>query len=186
MKKLIRLLIFMVISLIGTVIALKTTVAGVLVLQYAAQADNPTLAGGLITLGADVNGRTDEGLSALHAAAFLGSSSAAERFLDKGAKVDMIDLDGRTPLHLAAYAGHGETVSLLIDQGADPNARESAGGMTPLHLAAVGGHVEAARALLAKGAKVNAREKNQVTPLFIAYQENKTEVAKLLKKHGGR
>lgn len=32
MKKLIRLLIFMVISLIGTVIALKTTVAGVLVL----------------------------------------------------------------------------------------------------------------------------------------------------------
>ncbi len=140
----------------------------------------------MITLGADVNGRTDEGLTALHVAAFLGSPAAAERFLDKGAEVDMIDLDGRTPLHLAAYAGHGEAVRLLIDKGANPNAKEGTGGMTPLHLAVAQGHLEATRALLEKGAKVNAKDKNKITPLFIASQENKNKVAKLLRKHGGR
>ena len=52
-------------------------------------------------------------------------------------------------------------------------------------MAAVQGHVKAARVLIEKGAKVNATDKNNITPLFMASQENKKEVARLLRKHGG-
>ena len=66
------------------------------------------------------------------------------------------DDDGSTPLHVAAYNGHKEIVVLLIDAGADVNAQDVLGSN--------------------KGK----------TPLNAANEENHTELADLLRKHGGK
>ena len=97
--------------------------------------------------------------------------------------MDARDNDGNTPLHGAAREGQAETVALLLDRGADVNARDKDGG-TPLHTAAVKGHTKAARIILNKGVDLNARDEDGHTPLY-GPTRGYTEMAKLLKKHGG-
>ena len=121
---------------------------------------------------------------------------------------------GMTPLHQAAAGGHKEIVELLIVKGADVNAKDWRGG-TPLdwagnkvtadllrkhggktgawlrsdesiHIAAVAGHIEAVKQHIAAGADVNAKMFSDETPLDDAIHLKHTEVADLLRKHGGK
>ena len=73
-----------------------------------------------------------------------------------GSDVNAKDEFGRTPLHDATFYGHKEIVELLIAKGADVNAKTSDEDNTPL------------------------------TPLDGAIEENHTEIADLLRKHGGK
>ena len=57
---------------------------------------------------------------------------------------------------------------------------------TPLHDAAQWGRKETAALLIAKGADVNAKTKSGFTPLDATSVFNKTEIADLLRKHGGK
>ena len=93
--------------------------------------------------------------------------------------------DGRTPLHDAVVNGHKETAKLLIPEGADVNATD--GERTPLHIAAPKGNKETTELLITKGADVNAKDRFFVgTPLDVAIEEDYTEVADLLRKHGAK
>ena len=82
-----------------------------------------------------------------------------------------------------------EAVEQHIAAGADVNAKSS-GGSTPLYVAALGGHKEITELLIAEGADVNAKSESKNglfkgrTPLDSA--EYKTEIAELLRKHGGK
>jgi len=87
-----------------------------------------------------------------------------------------------TPLHLAAWEGRAAVTEFLLQHGADPNVAE-ANGDTPLHFAASSGYAEIARSLLKHGAQVNARNKDGKTPL--SRGRPRSEIAELLKKHGG-
>ena len=58
--------------------------------------------------------------------------------------------------------------------------------MTPLHIAADKGHKEIAELLIAAGADVNAKDKGGESPLDWAIEDNQTETADLLRKHGGK
>ena len=57
---------------------------------------------------------------------------------------------------------------------------------TPLHSATANDHKEIAELLIAEGADVNAKVNDGRTPLDFATDEKQTEIADLLRKHGGK
>lgn len=81
----------------------------------------------LLDGGAAVNGRDQNGWSALHRACFKGRSEVARVLLEEGVDVNGEDDDGYTALHCAVEAGHGDVVELLVKKGADVNARTGKG-----------------------------------------------------------
>ena len=59
-------------------------------------------------------------------------------------------------------------------------------GSTRLHKAAEEGQKETAELLIARGADVNAKDEDGDTPLDWAISYKRTEIADLLRKHGGK
>ena len=110
-----------------------------------------------------------------------GNIESIKQHLDAGANVSAKDVNDWTPLY---NAGKKEIAELLISRGADVNATDKS-GWTPLHAAVMGGK-ETVELLIANGANVNARVASGsykgMTPLDLA---SKTEIADLIRKHGG-
>jgi ankyrin repeat protein len=113
-----------------------------------------------------------------------GDRSAVEQILAGGAKVDSRTRDDATPLISAALANQPAIVELLLSKGADTSAR-NAGGFTALHAAAYAGSLAVAKLLLQKGASLDdATNRSGVTPLMVAGEQNKVEVAEFLIAQG--
>ena len=89
-------------------------------------------------------------------------------------------------IHGAAVDGNIEAVKQHIAAGTDVNVTHTIFGTTPLHEAATCGDEEIAELLIAAGADVNAKLKGGQTPLDLAIFAKQTEVANLLRKHGGK
>ena len=88
----------------------------------------------IISLGADINIRRDDGQTPLHEAADFRSGEVISRFIDLGADVHAVDNKGLTPLHNAAFRGNVSAINMLKEKGADIYARDKLGN-TPLHMA---------------------------------------------------
>jgi len=75
----------------------------------------------LIDGGADLNAKDDQdGWTALHWVAFLGSVEAVRALLDAGAEIDAMDGNGYTPLFVAAHMRRGrDAAKELILRGAN-------------------------------------------------------------------
>ena len=122
----------------------------------------------------------------IHVAAYTGNIEAVKQHLAAGTDVNAKASRGWTPLHSVATK---EIAELLITKGADVNAKDKIGG-TPLHLATYSGQEEIVELLITSGANMNAKIevgkwKGQ-TSLSLAIQNNQTETADLLRKHGGK
>jgi ankyrin len=138
----------------------------------------------LVAAHADVNGRSEDGSSALHWAVRVGDLETAGLLLKAGADAKLADLYGVTPLYLACSIGNAAMIRLILDAGADPNSTDG-NGETALMTAAVVGDLESIRLLLDRGAKVDAREPGyQQTALMIAVRENYPDVVRLLVERG--
>ena len=123
-------------------------------------------------------------------AADEGNIKAVKQHLAAGMDVDARGgVRGETPLHSAAANDHKELAELLIAKGADVSAKGD-GERTPLHEAATYGHKEVAELLIAAGADVNAEitsvKFRGETALDWAIAFKETELADLLRKHGGK
>ena len=176
---------------------LLTTIAAVVLvgcgkpsIHHAAKGGNIEAVKQHLNDGADIELKcVNCGGTVLGHAAFGGQKEIAKLLIAKGADVNTKNKNSTTPLRWAALKGSKEIAELLITNGANVNAKNDRGG-TPLHSAALKGHKEIAELLIAKGANVNAKlvsgPKQGLTPLDAANETNQTEIAALLRKHGGK
>ncbi|MHB0936924.1 MAG: ankyrin repeat domain-containing protein [Armatimonadota bacterium] len=169
----------------------KRNYKGAAPLHLAAALEDEKMVRRLLEYKADVNAKCDQemlaGQTALHIAAGRNAAAVMRILLKKGARVNTRDSMGATPLHEAASHGSLEAAALLLESGAAIEAKQS-DGQTPLFWAAVvGGNVKVTRLLLDNDAEVNARDYSELTPLgWVVNMDNRTEIAALLKKYGGK
>ena len=139
----------------------------------------------LIQRGANVNelsGFLDK--NPLHLACEYGHFSCA-RLL---ANSDNINLDscgeyinGSTALHICAEFNQIDIMKMLVTKGANIEklGRFSTIG-TPLHIASLKGNIHAVNELIQLGANINSRDELNNTPLHVACQYNKYDIAFML------
>jgi ankyrin repeat protein len=125
---------------------------------------NPRLISALIGGGADVNGRSGVGQTALMMASGFASFETVSVLIGAGASVTDREDDGWTALMWAANQnGDPRIISLLIERGSDVNASND-NGETALILAAILNKNPAVLSLLiSSGADARAKDKNGKT-----------------------
>ena len=122
----------------------------------------------------------------LHKACNKGDIEAVKQHLAAGADVNDKDDNGWSPLLFASGEGHIELSEFLIAKGADLNVKAGHPEMSPLHAAAGENHKEITALLIIKAADVNLKNDDGETPLDWAEEEKNTDLADLLRKHGGK
>lgn len=103
----------------------------------------------LLKAGACVDLVDNDGRSALHYAAYLGSTEIVEMLLSKGSlsTLNLPDNDRKMPLTVAVEFDHPEAVSLLLSAGASQRDVKGADTPCPFRLAVVKRHEKALRIL---------------------------------------
>jgi ankyrin repeat protein len=117
----------------------------------------------LLAMGADVNARTDRGLTALHMAATRGDPEAVGLLIAAGADVNALDGERRYPLH--RVNNNVEVVKLLLAHGARV-AVDGDRGAAALVQGTKYGTAASIRLLIAHGADPNARDAEGRVPLM--------------------
>ena len=157
----------------------------------------PDIVEWLLNHGANVNVQGHEGWSPLHSAAASGHLQTFRMLIEHNADIHIRNDSGESPLHVAACPGvkrsHVEIMQVLLDRGADPNLRDN-DGSTPLHSSSwwekrgpehpLMGTVEGTRLLLKCGAIVDAEDSEGRTPLQLALEHERHDIAACLKEHG--
>ncbi|KFX92771.1 hypothetical protein O988_07132 [Pseudogymnoascus sp. VKM F-3808] len=114
----------------------------------------------LISAGANVNGTTPGGITALQGSITTDNIDIVQLLLNAGADANAPaprQMYGKTALQAAASRGKVPIVGLLLRHGADPNAPAyESHGVTALQAAAMDGHLPVVLMLLRAGADVNA------------------------------
>ena len=139
--------------------------------------------GGLIAAGADVDARSEDGLTPLILALENHESRIARMLLKAGAQPELTTDKGWYPIQSAANKGLTSMVKLLLESGCSPNSTDSA-GWTPLHLAARNGSEDVVSMLIeCANINIDPRDDRQKTPLHHAANHGHLEVAELLLGH---
>jgi len=154
---------------------------GDLPLVEAARNRDPQQVRALLNQGADVNGRSQDGATAILWAAHWNDVATARLLIGAGANVNAVNDFRVTPLSLACTNGSAPLVDLFLKAGANPNS-PIATGESPVMTCASTGSAEAVRMLAARGADVNAREpsQNQTALMWAAAEHHRSVVAVLL------
>ncbi|MBO4707914.1 MAG: ankyrin repeat domain-containing protein [Elusimicrobiaceae bacterium] len=157
----------------------------------------------LIDKGAKINLKERHGATALIKGVAQGYTEIVKLLLDKGADVNVADAyncednicfhepEG-TALESAVFHDRIEIVKLLLNKGADVNfhldfKQPSCWWCeTVLTRAVYTGNPEIVKLLIDKGANVNEQNSEEKTPLYIADNNDYTEIAELLKAAGAK
>lgn len=131
----------------------------------------------------------------LHWTAVIGDLAWARALLERLFKLDTEcnfyqfinekDDFGEAALHIAARRGHDRFIDLLLEFDAQINLRRSHDNKTALHISSMLGHYLCCHLLLNKcPSLVHSEDSDLQNPLLVACDEGKTEIVKLLLKHG--
>jgi ankyrin repeat protein len=137
----------------------------------------------IVAKGADANVSNNFGKTALMLAAENNQTEIAKVLIGGGAKVNDRDNHGKTPLFYAlGTEANLETVKLLVENGANVGAKDKdlSGPMNYASLTTP----EIVKYLIGKGADVNTRNTYGYKPLSNAINNNKPEIARILKEAG--
>jgi len=149
-------------------------------LVNATKQQDPQRVRALLLQHADVNGRSEDGSTALLWAAHWNDLQTAELLVRAGADANAANDFRMTPLSQACTNGSAAFVNLLLEAGAKPDT-PIATGETPLMTCARAGAADAVGALLKRGADVNATEPTQhQTALMWAAAEQHPRVLETL------
>ncbi|KAF2077715.1 hypothetical protein CYY_000962 [Polysphondylium violaceum] len=164
-------------------------------LHYAASVGSNECIKYLLQHGADSRLRNEQGMTALHVAAFHGYPEALNTLIlsNGGAEVNAKCKDGSTPLLKATMGASGSEskenslscISLLLDKGADANIPNDQ-GETPLHVSCYYGLTDIAQALIGRGSNLEAKDEWAETPLHKCTYQNHHQQVKLLLEMGAR
>ncbi|XP_059158977.1 ankyrin-3-like [Physella acuta] len=97
-------------------------------------ANHETVIDLLVTRGAEVNYKDDDGMTALHHVVENNCFEKVKILVQNGADTNAQKLYGKAPLHLATLGGNIEIIQLLLQNDADPQLQDSDGD-TPLIIA---------------------------------------------------
>jgi ankyrin repeat protein len=147
-------------------------------------------AGALVKVEFKATGKSST-LMHVAAASPSGNKAVVNLLVANGLDVNVKRKGLLTPLCLAVLRGTVEALEALIENGADPNVTftdwivSSSIEKTPLHEAVLKDKKEVAELLIKGGANVNALSSTGETPLDMAINNSRTEIANLLREHGG-
>jgi ankyrin repeat protein len=140
----------------------------------------------LLDAGADVNGESENGETALFPAAYWARPELVRLLIARGADVSRIDKNGHSVLRNCFWgrecdasdeALYLETLAILLDAGAAAGTLASE--------AAERDHLKTLEVLAKKGAlDPNRREENSEPPLYEAARSGNAEVTRFLLEHG--
>jgi len=139
----------------------------------------------LVDLGAKIEAKCNQGLTALNWASLGGNEQIARFMLDRHADIETRTKHGCTPLMSASQGGHVPMLKLLLDRGSKIEAKKN-NHDTSLAMACFNLHVPAARYLLDKHANIETRGDDGYSPLLIASQQGHVPLIKLLLDRGAK
>jgi ankyrin repeat protein len=153
-------------------------------LHDAARAGDLEKVRALIDQGATIDAQSERGETPLILAILAGHIDVVELLILHGADVMARNERGLTPLHAAAYSGSAELARLLLEHGSALEDTANVSGATPLMLAAEENRIAVAELLIHRGADVSIPDRDGFTPLTQAWAKKRTEMVRLLKRHG--
>ncbi|XP_031627754.1 poly [ADP-ribose] polymerase tankyrase-2-like [Contarinia nasturtii] len=135
----------------------------------------------LITQGANVNARADEGMTPIFEAAKTGNKDVAELLIKHGASVKARKTYSETPLLVASENGNKDVVELLIENGGAEIGRKSLDDT--LFKAVENGNKDVVELLIKHGADIHASDTWGYTPLHSAAKYGNKDAVEVLIKH---
>ncbi len=134
-----------------------------------------------------INEKTNDGLTALHYAAYKGNIKLFELLKQNGASVDDVTNLGKNIMHMAAEGNQPSMMIYLISKEHQSTTTIDENGSTPLHWACYSGAEEAVNFLLNFGVDINAQDNQKLTPLHLAVVCDKDKIVlKLLQRNADK
>jgi ankyrin repeat protein len=136
-----------------------------------------------VAMGEEINVKTEEGESPLHAACKSDQVATVQYLCQYGALLESQDNSGNTPLHVAVSNGYFDVTRVLVENGANMSV-SNASGSTALHIAAKGGYLNIVHFLADNLAPIDMRNAKNETALLVASSQGQVNIVRLLIERG--